>query len=350
MIVNWLRGLERAGCRVLFIDRLDPGLGDVPAGLAWIGDVMAGAGFGDSWMMLLGDGDAAGLDRTQFEDAATGAVLLNVMGYLDDADLLGRFHRRIFLDIDPGFGQAWQHSGLARVFHGHDVYATVGLGVGKPTCGVPDLGIAWVPTLPPVDLDAWKCSAPPAGRLTTIASWRGPFAPVNVDGTVYGLRVHEARAYAELPSRVEIEMELALDIANEADGPDLRRLVEGGWLVRDPFDVASDLHAYRHFIHHSIGEFSVAKQVYVGLRTGWFSDRSACYLASGRPVIVSDTGISGLLPTGEGLLTYRNLDEAVEAVAEVAKDPTRHGKAARGLATDLFDCRAVARSLLERAA
>ncbi|HEV8297369.1 MAG TPA: hypothetical protein VGQ20_08730, partial [Acidimicrobiales bacterium] len=277
VFVNWLRGLRRCGCRALFVDRLSPELGDVDAGVRWVHEVMARAGFDGAWTVLLPDGGAAGMTRRDLLQHAEDAWLLNIMGYLDDPELLAAVRRRVFLDLDPGFTQSWQASGSADLLRGHDAFATVGLNIGAPDCRVPNVGVEWIPTLPPVDLDLWQCEPSAAGPFTTVGSWRGPFDPIDVDGVRYGLRAHEARAHADLPARTGVALEAALDIDPWDEG-DRARLELGGWELHDPREVSGDLCAYRDYVHGSSAEFAVAKQAYVGLRTGWFSDRSACYL------------------------------------------------------------------------
>jgi hypothetical protein len=308
---------------------------------------MARAGFDGAWTVLLPDGGAAGMTRRDLLQHAEDAWLLNIMGYLDDPELLAAVRRRVFLDLDPGFTQSWQASGSADLLRGHDAFATVGLNIGAPDCRVPNVGVEWIPTLPPVDLDLWQCEPSAAGPFTTVGSWRGPFDPIDVDGVRYGLRAHEARAHADLPARTGVALEAALDIDPWDEG-DRARLELGGWELHDPREVSGDLCAYRDYVHGSSAEFAVAKQAYVGLRTGWFSDRSACYLASGRAVIVSDTGLPEWVCRGEGLFTYRDPDEAIAAIRTVRADPVRHGHAARRFAHEHLDGRVVARSLLER--
>jgi hypothetical protein len=213
---------------------------------------------------------------------------------------------------------------------------------------VPDLGLAWLTTVPPVAIEHWATVAPPGDAFTTVASWRGPFAPVEVDGALHGLRVHEARRYADLPARTGHALEMALDIDPE-DAADRRALLDGGWRLAAPALVAGDLASYRSYLQGSRGEFAVAKQAYVSMRTGWLSDRTACYLASGRPAIVSDTGIGDQLPLGTGLVTFRNPDEAADALADVTTNLTKHAAAAEELARTHLAAPTVADALLRRA-
>jgi hypothetical protein len=349
VFVHWLLGLRGSGFHVVFVDRISAELGDVAEGVRWVRDVMTAAGFENAWSVLLADGTTAGIPRPDLVERVRGALLVNIMGYLDDEELLATVDRRVFLDLDPGFTQSWQANGLADLLRGHDAFATVGLNLGGPDCCVPDVGVDWIPTLPPVDLDLWCCALAPSGSFTTVGSWRGPFDPIDVNGRRYGLRAHEARAHADLPAHTGAPLEVALDI-DDWDAADRSRLEQGGWGLRDPREVSSDLGVYRDYVHASLAEFAIAKQAYVGLRTGWFSDRSACYLASGRAVIVSDTSLPEWMCGGEGILPYRDVDEAAAAIDAVRAEPVRHGQAARDFARAHLDARLVARSLVERAA
>jgi hypothetical protein len=137
------------------------------------------------------------------------ALLLNVMGYLDDPELLAAAPRRVFLDLDPGFPQMWRELGLHDAFAGHDAFVTVGTRVGLPGSEVPTCGLPWIRTLPPVDLASWPVTAAPGGgAFTSIATWRGPFGPVDFGGRRYGLRVHEFRRFTELPARTDARLEV----------------------------------------------------------------------------------------------------------------------------------------------
>ena len=157
---------------------------------------------------------------------ASSDLLLNVMGYLDDEELLAAPPLRVFLDIDPGFGQMWRQLGLADLLAGHDRFVSVGLNVGSAGCAVPDCGLDWIPTLPPVALDHWPV-VPDGTRFTSVATWRGPYGPVEHEGRTYGLRVHEFRRFLSLPGLTPGEFEIALAI-DPADAADAERLATGG--------------------------------------------------------------------------------------------------------------------------
>jgi hypothetical protein len=269
------------------------------------------------------------------------------MGFLDDEEILAAAPLRAFLDIDPGFGQIWQQLGLHQTFQGHDRYVTIGERIGAADCRVPTCGIEWVTTKPPVELSQWPPQADPGNAFTTVASWRGAFGPLEYEGRTYGLRVHEFRRFFDLPGRTAARFEVALDI-DEAEVDDLRKLEANGWRLADPRAAAGDPWRYRNYVQRSAAELMVAKNLYVDTRNGWFSDRSACYLASGRPVLAQDTGLDGLLPNGEGLLTFSTLEEAVAGVGEITGDYERHSRAARAIATEHFAAERVLPRLLEK--
>ena len=343
--LQYLLGFRALGWEVTLVDRLDPGMpGD---GLAYLAEEMERFGLGGNWSVLLPDGASAGLTRAEVERrVGSSDFLLNVMGYLDDEELLARAPLRVFLDVDPGFGQMWRDLGLADPFCGHDRFVSVGLEVGGAGCEVPDCGLEWIPTLPPVALAHWP---PVAGgsAFTSVATWRGPYGPVEYEGRTYGLRVHQFRRFLSLPERVPARFELALAI-DPGDTADLARLQQAGWALVDPEDAAADPDSYRRFIQASAAEFTVAKAMYVETHSGWFSDRSACYLASGKPVVAQDTGFSGHLPSGEGLLPFSTVEEAAAAVEEVRGGLARHARAAREIAEQHLDAKLVLGRLVEK--
>jgi hypothetical protein len=360
VFLQYLLGLRRLGWDVLFLDHLPSGACTDDRGaqaspetsrqVQYLRGLMERFGLGGNYAVLLGaGGTTAGLSRAEVLDRVRrSALLLNVMGFLRDAEVLAAARRRVFLDIDPGFGQMWQALGLADVFGGHDAFVTIGENVGKPDCPVPTGGRRWVTTPQPVVLDQWPVTGGPGrGRFTTVASWRGAYGPVEFGGRVYGLRVHEFRRFVELPRRTGRRFELALDI-HPSDARDRALLDATGWEVVDPRPVAGDPWAYREYVQTSRAEFMVAKGMYVRAASGWLSDRSLCYLASGRPVLAQDTGLAGLYPTGTGLVTFRTPDEAAAGVAAIEGDYPRHARAARALAEEFFDSDRVLTRLLDR--
>ena len=211
-----------------------------------------------------------------------------------------------------------------------------------PTCG-----LRWLTTPQPVVLEHWPAAPDRSGHYTSIASWRGPFGPIDYQGKRYGLRVHEFRKFIGLPRRSGRSFHVALDI-DPAETADLALLAENGWQLDDPQLAAGDAAAYRRYVQDSRAEFMVAKNLYVETRGGWFSDRSICYLASGKPVIAQDTGLRHLYPSGSGLFLFSTLDEAADAVAEIESDYPRHARAARAIAEERFDSDRVLTALLAK--
>jgi hypothetical protein len=349
-LVQYAIGLRSLGFEVLFIDRLTREMAPDSSTRArctrWFQRVM-GSIDNVSSTLIVDDRDPVGLSRRQLEQwLATCDLLLNFMGFLDDEDLLGRVGCRAYIDIDPGFPQIWCALGLHDGFEGHDVFVTVGENVGRPDCEVPTCGRKWITTRPPILLDAWP-PAPQGAAFTSVCSWRGPYGPVDYEGRRFGLRVHEFRRFFDLPRRTRARFELALDI-DEADNRDIDALRNHGWILVAPTRVAGEPTSYRDFIQHSLAELSVAKSMYVDTGGGWFSDRSVCYLASGKPVLAQDTGFSSNYPTGEGLLAFTNPDQAKAGVEAILAAPATHRQRARELAEEHFDARTVLRSLIDR--
>ena len=303
---------------------------------------------GGAALLRVNSEDTIGLSYANLMRFATEAdVLLNISGMLRDERLLESIGVRAFLDLDPGFNQVWHLTGEDMGLDLHTHYVTVGQALGRDDCLVPTCGRSWIGTLPPVALGHWPPAIELPGRdaFTTVGHWRS-YGSIEHEGVHYGQRAHSLRELLDLPRRSDARFKLALGIHPD-ETKDLEALRNGGWELLDPTDVAGTPESYAEFIRGSKAELSIAKSGYVASRSGWFSDRSACYLASGRPVVAQETGFSEFLPTGEGLLAFSTTDEAVQAVAEVGKNPRPHGRAARELAEEYFDARKVLSKLLE---
>jgi hypothetical protein len=360
VLLQYLLGFQRLGWEVLFLDRLEPEMYVDRAGshcllddsfnLHYVLSVMECIGLSDAFSVVCDGGERfVGLSREDvLERTRNSALLVNIMGFFTDEEILSCAPRRVFLDIDPGFGQIWRALGLADLFYGHDDYVTIGENLGQHGCSIPTCGLEWVTTPQPVVLDRWPPMEGASGeRFTSIATWRGPYGPLEYRGKTYGLRVHEFRKFAQLPRLSGGSFQLALDIHPD-EVNDLALLEANGWSLVDPSVVAGDPWAYQAYIQGSKAEFMVAKNMYVQAKSGWVSDRSICYLASGKPVLAQDTGLQGLYPTGEGLLTFTTLDEALASVEEISRNYTRHTRAARVLAEDYFDSDKVLSRLLSK--
>jgi hypothetical protein len=223
---------------------------------------------------------------------------------------------------------------------------TVGLAIGSPECGVPLCGREWITTLQPVVLCHWEASsAATSPALTTIGNWRG-YGSVQFNGEVYGQKAHSFREFIDLPMKTRQPLVLAMAI-HPGESADLEALRAHGWQLVDPGTVAGTPTLYRHFVAESKGEIGIAKSGYVKSRCGWFSDRSACYLAAGRPVIAQDTGFSKYLPTGRGLLPFTSELEAAQCIDRLNEDYDGHSQAARQLAEEFFASDKVLTRLLQ---
>jgi hypothetical protein len=351
-LLQWALGFRKLGWSVLFLDRLEPAPGlRQSVQVQRFVNTMASFGLGDAFALDVGADDApVGLARAAVLQRLHDAdFLLNVMGYLEDPELLGAARRRVFLDIDPGFGQMWRALGLCDVFASHDAFVTVGTRIGQGDCRIPMCGLEWITTLPPVVLDEWTASDREGDCFTSVGCWRGPWAPVEFEGERYGLRAHEFRRFARVPRDSGLSFEMALEI-DRADAADATRLRTGGWRLSDPRAVSATPDDYRRFVRGSRAEFAIAKGMYVRARSGWVSDRTACYLASGRPAIVQDTGLDGTLETGVGLVTFETPEQAVDTARSVHADWSRHARAARALAVERFDSDRVLGRLADRVA
>ncbi len=292
---------------------------------------------------------AYGADYAQLEMVADRAdILLNLSGLLRDQNLSSRVGRRVYLDVDPGFTQLWQEAqGVDMGFDGHDRFVTVGTRIGRDGCAIPTCGRRWIPTLQPVVVDYWpRCPPPATGAYTTVGNWRG-YGSIDWNGVHYGQKAHSLRNFLSLPSRVSVKLKLAMSI-DPAEEPDLTALRANDWELVDPARLTSSPADYQDFIRSSRAELGIAKTGYVAASCGWFSDRSICYLATGRPVLAQETGFTGILPTGEGLIGFRDLDGIVEGIDAIESDYDRHSRRATEIAYEFFDSRKILTALIEK--
>jgi hypothetical protein len=352
VFLQYLLGFRGLGWNVLLVDRLEPDMCFDAGGercsleesvnFKYFQEVVSRFGLDDSYALLFNRGTKCiGTTRERLREVASrSALLLNINGFVDDEDVLGRAPVTAFLDIDPGFGQMWRELGLHDPFTGHDYYVTIGENIGRPDCEIPTGGIDWVTTPQPVVLDQWPYQQPNDGAFTSVVSWRGPAAPVVYRNKTYGLRVHEFRKFVSLPSLVSANFEVALDI-HPADKADADLLRSNGWSLVDPLSVAADPWTYQSYVRQSRAEVMIAKNMYVESRSGWFSDRSICYLASGKPVLAQDTGFGDRYASDEGIVAFSDLDGAVAGADLISGDYPRHSRAAREIAEEHFDSKKV---------
>jgi hypothetical protein len=332
--LNWVLGLRRLGFDVYFVEQ---GGQD---GITYLKEVASRFRFSHRIFVVTAEGDVVhGEPASELREVADRAeFLVNISGNLSAPGLLERFRHRAYIDIDPGYTQFWHVSGdLGTALQQHHAWFTVGANIGTGSSQIPSSGIPWRTLRPPVVLDEWPVHPiSRSDRLTTVAGWRGAFGALEADGHRYGVKAHQWRRFLELPSMAPQQFEIALAI-HPADEKDRQSLIDHGWQLVDPNKVAGGPNDFREYIRGSGGEFSVAQGIYVETNSGWFSDRTAQYLAAGKPVLVQDTGFSRSLPTGEGLVGFTSLKEAEDGARRIAASYDSHAQAARQLAETYFD-------------
>ena len=299
-------------------------------------------------LVLAGTQQTVGLSYDTLRTiAGESDCLINISGMLADPALTESIPVRVYLDLDPGFNQLWWAEGIDVRFDGHTHFVTIGPALGEADCAIPTCGRSWIATRQPVVLSEWL----PAGRVTldaftTVANWRG-YGSITHNSVFYGQKAHAWRQFMALPDQTHEHFLVALAIHPD-ETRDLHDLLAHRWRLIDPAHVSDTPDRYRSFVQGSKGEIGVAKSGYATARCGWFSDRSVCYLASGRPVVAQQTGFSRFLPTGEGLFAFETTDEARAGIDEVAGDYARHSRGARAIAEEYFDASRVLPQLLAR--
>ena len=355
--LQYLVGLKQLGHEVTFFEDYgwpescyDPQRNEMTAdpsyGIEYLRAMLRPHGLDDAWCYLAEDGTAHGMSREQLADLCRDSDVHLNLSNVNWIPELKTCRRRVLVDTDPVFTQIGAH-GVAESFSCFDVCFTYGENVHKPGCEMPTAGTRWLPTRQPVVLDLWPVEpGDPAGRFTTVINWT-PSGEREYEGRVYGQKDREFVPYFTLPQRTGARMEVAVGGSKPDDLA--QRLVAGGWTVADPVRLTRDPWTYQRYLRESMAEFCVAKHGYVSTRSGWFSDRTSGYLASGRPAVVQDTGFSDVLPIGTGLIAFRTPDEAIEGVRRVREDYERHCAAARAIAEEYFSASRVLTELLERA-
>jgi hypothetical protein len=360
VFLQYLLGFRALGWDVLLIDSLDPAQCRDSVGRPCpvessrqarrLHDVVRHFGLDEAFSILnQRTGETLGLERRELlKRVGESTLFVNFNGYIQDQEVLERAPCKAFLDLDPGFLQFWDHLEMVDPFPRHDAYFTVGQNLGHPECSIPSCGIEWIATEPPVFLDFWPAVESFCRPFTSVCTWRGAFAPVRYNERTLGLRAHEFRRFIDLPRRSQLPFELALDI-HPTERRDLELLRLNGWRLVSPRVAAGDPSLYREYIQSSKAEFSVAKNMYVETQSGWLSDRTVCYLASGKPCVVQDTGFNAHCPTSKGLISFSTMGEALECVQQVWKDYKDHCTAAREIAVGHYSSERILARLLEKA-
>jgi hypothetical protein len=351
--LNWALGLRDLGCQVVWLEAVRPGTSPdaLRESVAALKDRLRRYGLADS-VALCSLTEASlpqGVEGCMDLDAASRADLLLNLVYGLPRVVVERFPRTALVDIDPGLLQIWI-SKKAIAVAPHDVYFTIGETVGHPGAKSPDAGLPWTYTPPCIALSWWPLARPATGgspAFTTVSHWYAD-EWVAWNGEVYKNDKQTGfLPFLDLPQRTSWPLELALCMRHDdAEWTELRRK---GWRVRHAWDVASTPWGYQQYIQNSLGEFSCTKPSYVRLENAWISDRTLCYLASGKPAVVQHTGPSQFLPDASGLFRFRTIEDAASCLEAVMADNERHGFLARALAEEYFDAPRVVGRVLERA-
>ena len=361
--LHYLVGLRRLGYDPYYIEdsgrwiydpRLNEFSPDVTGNLEMVVPYLKTHGFGDRWAFRgnYPDGKCYGLTEAQILQLYRDAdAFLNVTGAQEIRDEHLAIKRRIYVESDPFASQvkvAKGDEGMIKMLAAHDTHFSFGENLGAPDCDVPIEKFRWLPTRQPVAVELWNNGAPIGGpNYTTITTWHNKGKNLDWRGdTWYWTKDREFEKFLKLPRR---RPALAFELATSV-GEDVQRLLrDQGWRQTGSVEISKDADLYREYIQQSHGEFTVARDQYVRPHTGWFSDRTACYLAAGRPAITQETGFSKFLPTGKGLFGFKSMDDILKAVDAIESDYAGHCRAARDIAAEYFAAERVVGSLVERA-
>ena len=360
--LHYLLALRRLGYDPYYIEDsgrwiYDPALNvlspDANANVAAVAPILEAHGFANRWAFRgrypegrsygMGDADIRELYRTA--DA-----FLNVTGAQEIRDEHLQCPRRIYVESDPFASQVNVANGDVAVIaalDAHDTHFTFGENIGQPDCTIPVGRYSWLPTRQPVVMDLWRRGAPlDDAPYTTITTWHNTGKDVEYRGQrYYWTKDREFERFIDLPLRRRAAFELAVGV----DDAVRTRLEDHGWRLRRSIDLSASVEHYRGYIQSSRAEFTVARDQYVRPRTGWFSDRTACYLAAGRPVITEDTGFGKFIPTGRGLFGFTTMDDVLAAIDAIESDYSAHCRAAGEIADEYFAAERVVGSLMSRA-
>jgi len=330
----------------------------------YVAKLMSSFGLQDRWAYRSRvDGRVFGLSETEISRLFESAdALINLTGSTQLFEEHIRVPIRIYLETDPIARQVEVIQGDRKaidLLEAHTHYFTYGENFGAPDCSVPLTRFNYHPTRQPIVLDWWKADArlasEPNGHpdvrpcFTTMAKWRQPGKDIELNGETYSWSKHvEFLKFIDLPFRSEEVFELALAWEDEKDEEAIPQLTSHGWRVVDAISLSLDIAPYREYILGSRGEFTVAKDQNIRFRSGWFSDRSACYLAAGKPVVTQDTAFDNILPTGRGLFAFRSMEDILTAIDTIQSNYEQHCRAAREIAEEYFAAEKVLRSLIER--
>lgn len=326
---------------------------DASANIAAVAPILEAHGFTGHWAFrgCYPGGKCYGMSEEQILRLYREAdAFLNVTGAQEIREEHMSCPRRIYVESDPFSAQVRVAKGdpvMIDILAAHDTHFSFGENLGAPDCDVPIVRFKWLPTRQPVALDLWpETPANPAANYNTITTWQNEGKNRQYrDETYYWTKDREFEKFLDLPHLRDVPFKIAAGVDEDV----AKSLRDHGWLLASSVEISRDLELYRRYITGSRAEFTVARDQYVRPNTGWFSDRSACYLAAGRPVITQETGFSKFLPTERGLFGFRTMDDILTAVDTVESDYQGNCRAARDIAEEFFKAEKVVGSLLDRA-
>ena len=360
--LHYLMGLRRLGHDVYYVEdsgappydpRVKSIVVDPTYNVTCLQQTLERFGFADHWVYWdMGQDAYYGLSRTRLQALyAKADIILNLCGATPPRLEHRRNGRLLYIETDPVFEQIRAVQGEPQTLDflsRHDVCFTYGENLGAADCPIPLSGFTWQKTRPPVVLDLWEERTDPACRhFTTVATWHNTGKDITFQGQTYYWSKHvNFLKFRELPRLTSQALELAIETGDETVQAELAAL---GWHLTEATEQSATVEGYRAYISASRGEFTVAKDIYVRPRSGWFSDRSVCYLAAGKPVVTQETGFSKFIPTGRGLFAFTTMEEVLAAIDEINADYARHCRAAREIAAEYFAAEKVLGKLLQEA-
>jgi hypothetical protein len=360
--LHYLIGLRRLGYDPYYIEdsgrwiydpRLNEFSPDPTGNLEMVLPVLKAHGFGERWAFRgnYPDGKCYGLSEEQILGLYSEAeAFLNVTGAQEIREEHMRCRRRIYVESDPFVSQvkvAAGDAGMIKMLEAHDTLFSFGENLGQADCDVPIERFQWHPTRQPVVTDLWQHNYSGAGdTYNTITTWTNKGKNITFRGdTYYWTKDREFEKFIDLPNRRPLGFELAAGVDEKVR----QFLIGNGWRQVDSVEISRDVDRYRQYIQNSRGEFTVARDQYVRPKTGWFSDRTACYLAAGRPVITQESGFSKFLPSAKGLFGFSNMEEILKAIDAIESDYEGNCRAAKEVAVEYFEAEKVIGALLNKA-
>ena len=361
--LQYVLGLKKLGHNVLYLEDVGGWYVDTTADryydprvnpdeesilpISYLSDVMHSFDLDGSWSYIDHNSVSHGLSKANLDKYIKSAdILINITDFGTARDEYTKIPKRAFIDTDPGFLQFRIANGSdyeSEVLNSYSSVFSFAHNIGDSDCKIPTLGLNWLPTQQPIYIEFWENNSTNVSNnaFTTILKW-SVYKSVEYKGEEYGLKDIEFLKYIELPKYSIRELEIAT-----IGIPPVDNITNFGWKIKSAPEICSTIQSYKKYIQSSIGEWSVAKNCYVKSNSGWFSERSAAYLASGRPVLLQETGYSKWLPTGNGVLAFENLNEAVEGIENVSNNYEIHCKEARSISIEYFNSEKVLRELIQ---